>query len=94
MRVCIWCLENESSKTFDKIAHTFPKSLGGTKTCSNVCDSCNHFFGSKKDKFPSIEIALKEILQVSKFYLNLSIKKKNTIRYKSEYFNLNYNQAG
>lgn len=45
MKICIWCRKNENQGTFDKKAHTIPKSLGGDNICENVCDKCNHFFG-------------------------------------------------
>jgi|AntRauTorckE5430_2_1112549.scaffolds.fasta_scaffold40981_2 hypothetical protein len=38
---CLWCLEEEPKVTFNKKAHTIPKSLGGQNYNKNVCDSCN-----------------------------------------------------
>lgn len=83
-KICIWCSKSEPQVSFIKQAHTFPKSLGG----ENVCDSCNHFFGSPSNASPAIEVVLKEVLNVSKYSLQLStnsIKK----RFKSEYFDFN-----
>ena len=90
MKSCIWCNRKEPNVTFDKKAHTFPKSLGGQSICTNVCDSCNHYFGSPNDKSPAIEVVLKEILNLSKYLLLDQVNEipKNK-RFKSEYFNFN-----
>jgi hypothetical protein len=78
---CIWCLEYEPKVTFNKDAHVFPKSLNGNRICKEVCDSCNGYFGSKQNpSTPSVEIALKEPLNISR-----SILLENG-RFKSEYF--------
>jgi hypothetical protein len=91
MKTCIWCTRKEPFVTFYKKAHTFPKSLGGESICENVCDSCNHFFGSPNNQSPAIEVVLKEVLNMSKYLLLNQVKEipKNK-RYKSEYFNLNW----
>lgn len=91
MKKCIWCSRTEEFIDFTKKAHTFPQSLGGKNICENVCDDCNLYFGSKTPNSPSVEIALKEILNVSKYLLlsqvnNPPIRK----RFKSEYFNINW----
>ncbi len=93
MPTCIWCSKSEPSVSFDKKAHTFPKSLGGEYLCENVCDSCNHYFGSPSSRSPAIEVVLKEILNISKYLLlehsKESLKNK---RFKSEYFDINWNK--
>jgi HNH endonuclease len=68
-KTCIWCKKNETEVTFLRAAHIFPKSLGGERICKNVCDVCNSYFGSKQSQSPSVEIALKEPLNISKTYL-------------------------
>ncbi|MBK5191755.1 MAG: hypothetical protein JJE07_00845 [Flavobacteriaceae bacterium] len=92
MKICIWCRKDETQESFDKKAHTIPQSLGGKNICENVCDKCNHYFGSPQPNLPSSELVLKEMLNISKYYL---LKTANSIpknkRYKSEYFNINWN---
>jgi hypothetical protein len=86
-RTCIWCQKIEPSVTFVRPAHIFPQSLGGKRICKNVCDSCNSYFGNKQSGLPSIEIALKEPLNISKIYLLSQVDKtKKPPRFKSEYF--------
>jgi hypothetical protein len=91
MKICIWCRKTELHESFNNKAHTIPKSLGGESICKNVCDKCNHYFGSPQTGLPSCELVLKEMLNISKYYLLKTIasstKKK---RYKSEYFDVNW----
>ncbi|MDR6372343.1 hypothetical protein J2795_002998 [Chryseobacterium bernardetii] len=90
MKICIWCSKNEDHVTFEKLAHTIPQSLGGKLVCENVCDSCNEFFGRKEHGLPAVEIALKEVLNTSKYLLLTQHKEIRLSRFKSEYFNFNY----
>lgn len=69
MKLCIWCSKKENFVTFNKIAHTIPQSLGGKNICKNVCDDCNEYFGRKEFGKPAVEIALKEVLNISKYLL-------------------------
>lgn len=86
---CIWCLNSEPHVSFKKVAHIFPQSLGGKRTCKNVCDDCNLYFGAKQSKLPSVELALKEPLNISRTYLLHQAEKKNLSKFKSEYFDFN-----
>lgn len=87
VKTCIWCKSAEPAANFFRPAHIFPQSLGGQRTCKLVCDSCNSYFGSKQPGLPSVEIALKEPLNISKFILlSQGSKKERLPRFKSEYF--------
>ena len=94
MKYCIWCLktENDEVTTFIKKAHTFPQSLNGKNICENVCDKCNHYFGSPTPEVTSVETALKEALNLSKYLLlkmaNYTSKQKS--RYKSDHFSIDW----
>lgn len=91
--LCIWCKKTSDEVTFIKTAHTFPKSLGGNSICNNVCDDCNHYFGSPKPQIPSIEVSLKELLNVSRHILLRATGKEKLIgRFKSEYFKLDFDK--
>lgn len=91
MRKCIWCSRKSPVVTFKKDAHTFPKSLGGVHICKNVCDDCNHYFGATKPNIPAIEIVLKEVVNISKYFLLYNINKiPRRKRFKSEFFNINW----
>ncbi|WP_319502143.1 HNH endonuclease [uncultured Draconibacterium sp.] len=89
MRVCIWCNRDERSTTFDKMAHIVPQSLGGKLTCENVCDECNHYFGSNGT--PPIETVFKEAFNITRYRLltkeNIG-KNKPLSRFKSIFFEI------
>lgn len=88
-RICIWCQRPEGKVSFIREAHIFPQSLGGKRLCSNVCDECNTYFGSKQSKLPSVEVALKEPLNISRMFImsnNPKYKNRSIPRFKSEYF--------
>ncbi len=92
MRKCIWCSKDEAHATFKKKAHTIPKSLGGQNICEEICDSCNHYFGSPQSNLPSVELVFKEVFNISRYFLLESIQEQKKIgRYKSEFFNINWN---
>ena len=90
-RKCIWCLENEPNVTFEKKAHTIPKSLGGQNFNRNVCDDCNYYFGNRDShngKY-SIEVALKEAFSISrKRFLLGGIPKRKVGEFKSQFFEM------
>lgn len=89
MRHCIWCKRTQQETSFDKEAHTIPKSLGGKDICENVCDSCNHFFGQHFQGLPSVETVIKETFNISRIRLidEKSVgKNKPLTKFSSQYF--------
>lgn len=95
MKRCIWCSKYEDENvTFHKKAHTFPQSLNGKNICINVCDKCNHYFGSPTKEVTSVETALKEALNISKQLLFKMTNHQTTqkTRYKSDHFKINWEQ--
>lgn len=91
IKYCIWCNRSELQTDFKTKAHIFPDSVGGKHICINVCDNCNRKFGNKQQFQPSVDIAVKEIFNLSKYLLleRKNDKKSVKKRFKSEYFNLN-----
>lgn len=86
---CLWCLENETKVTFNKKAHTIPKSLGGQNYNQNVCDDCNSYFGNKQEVNYSIEEALKETFNITRRTLLFSGKQKRQVgKFKSRFFDI------
>ena len=62
------------------------------KTCKNVCDTCNHYFGNYQNKIPSIETVIKETFNLSRLRLidkNQIGKNKALPKFSSIYFNVN-----
>lgn len=63
-QTCIWCGRSENEATFNRIAHILPRALGGKETVDDVCDDCNHYFGTApkgKHGIPCMDHAFKEI---------------------------------
>lgn len=60
---CIWCGREGPTVTFESKPHILPKSLGGSETCVDVCDECNHYFGTSEKGLPSIDLVVREILE-------------------------------
>lgn len=60
---CIWCGRTEAEgATFYTEPHIVPHSLGGKEIGVDVCDDCNHYFGTApKAGMPPIDLAFKEI---------------------------------
>jgi hypothetical protein len=86
---CLWCFKEDPEVTFDKKAHTIPKSLGGQNYNNNVCDSCNSYFGNKQDVGYSIEEALKETFNITRRRLLFGKTPKRQVgRFKSRFFDL------
>jgi hypothetical protein len=91
---CIWCLKSEPDVTFYNAPHTISKKLGAINIGTDICDSCNYYFGTvdKNLSFPmSVETAYKEIIGVMK--LMLSKLDEDTYKtFKSIYFNFFYSK--
>ena len=90
---CIWCKRTDEETEFKNQAHTIPESLGGEEICQEVCDDCNHHFGSNQNRLPGIEIILKEALYPSKIKLTHGLdeigRNKTLARPKSTLFDIN-----
>lgn len=58
---CIWCGRTESEVSFLTEPHVLPRRLGGKEIGFDVCDECNHYFGTAQRGKPAIDVAFKEI---------------------------------
>ncbi len=86
---CLWCLNEEPKVTFEKRAHTIPKSLGGQNYNKNVCDECNSYFGNKQEVNYSIEEALKETFNITRRRLLMDKTPKRQVgKFKSRFFDI------
>ena len=62
--ICIWCGKTEAGVSFNNVAHVLPRALGGLEIVEDVCDECNHYFGTApKGRYgiPCMDHAFKEI---------------------------------
>ena len=60
---CVWCGRTEADgATFYDKPHIVPHGLGGQEIGVDVCDDCNHYFGTApRAGMPPIDLAFKEI---------------------------------
>lgn len=63
---CIWCGRTIPDVSFHTIPHIIPGSLGGNETGFDVCDECNHYFGTSQQRRPSPDVVFKEIFNVTR----------------------------
>lgn len=80
---CIWCGREEPAVTFESKPHILPKALGGDEICVDVCDECNHYFGTAEKYLPNIDLVVREILEAyrlfgTNYYENRKTPKKFT----------------
>lgn len=84
---CIWCgRTEEDGATFYTRPHIVPHGLGGDEIGVDVCDDCNHYFGTTpKAGMHPIDLSFKEIFNAfMTFGHNLN---ENTYKhYKSVFF--------
>jgi len=80
---CIWCGKEEPEATFYTEPHILPHSLGGLEIGFDICDECNHYFGTATKGKPSIDLVYKEIMNAYRVFGNNlnreSYKKLNSV---------------
>lgn len=84
---CIWCGRTSPEATFDTAPHIIPKAVGGKEIGFDVCDECNHFFGSHQNDFYSTNVVLKEMYLASSAFHVKGVAKKR--RFSSAFFHFN-----
>lgn len=80
---CIWCGKEEPEATFYTEPHILPHSLGGLEIGFDICDECNHYFGTATKGKPSIDLVYKEIMNAYRVFGNNLNREsyKNLIQY-------------
>lgn len=81
---CIWCKRSHPNVTFYTAPHIVPQSLGANEIGIDVCDDCNHFFGSASKTTPNTNLVFKEVFNASKS--SLGERPKSKVKYSSAYF--------
>ena len=88
---CIWCGRTTEEARFTSDAHILPHSLGGSEIGTDVCDDCNHYFGTATRGVPNVNLAFKEIFGAFKTFgdnLNENTYKK----FSSTFFQYRHSQ--
>lgn len=66
---CIWCGRTEPQVTFSDKPHVLPDALGGQIIGYDICDDCNHYFGTCTQQNPiSLDLEFKEIINAFRVF--------------------------
>jgi hypothetical protein len=84
---CIWCKRRKPEASFYSQPHIIPKSAGGTEIGFDVCDDCNHFFGTAKRLPLNTNLVFKEFFHAASVIL---FDKYPNKRYETAYFQYNW----
>lgn len=90
---CIWCGKSEPEVTFKTIAHILPKTLGGKEIVDDVCDDCNHYFGTApKGGVPCMDHAFKEIFGAMRLLSSSNLNENTYKSFSSTYFSYHHSK--
>lgn len=83
---CIWCGKEEPDVTFNTAPHILPRRLGGTEIGVDVCDDCNHYFGTSiQVGKPCMDYAFKEVFGAFRMFTS-QLGPESYKKYSSAYF--------
>lgn len=88
---CIWCGKSEPYATFFSEPHIIPHSLGGSEIGFDVCDECNHFFGTCSKNSLNTNLVFKEVFNASMH--SITYKQGKQTKYSSAFFHYNKNKG-
>ena len=81
---CIWCGREKPAVSFHTAPHIVPKCLGGVEIGTDICDDCNHAFGTAVQGSPSVDAMFREVFEAYRFFLQLRTNEiKDSRRYRS-----------
>ncbi len=88
---CIWCGKEEPVASFQSEPHILPQSLGCVEIGVDVCDECNHYFGTATRGIPSINLAFKEVFGAFRTFGN-NLNENTYKTFKSAFFQYRHSQ--
>ena len=87
---CIWCGKQEPDVSFNTAPHILPRRLGGTEIGVDVCDDCNHYFGtSKQVGKPCMDHAFKEVFGAFRMFTS-HLGPESYKKFSSAYFSYHH----
>lgn len=87
---CIWCGKKEPETTFYTAPHILPKRLGGLETGFDVCDECNHYFGTAEQiGRPCMDHAFKEVFGAIRMFTS-QLGPDSYKKFRSAYFSYHH----
>ena len=88
---CIWCGKKEPDVSFYTEPHILPRSLGGIEIGYDICDDCNHYFGTATQGKPNIDLVYKEIFNAFRVFGN-NLNSKSYEKLKSIFFTYKHSE--
>lgn len=89
---CIWCAKKYPSTKFNTKPHIIPNSLGADEIGVDVCDECNHEFGTTHIiNKPCVDLCVKEIFQAYKIFCR-NVNENTYKSFKSIFFSYRHEQ--
>lgn len=86
---CIWCCKEEPEVSFRTVPHVLPKRLGGMEICVDVCDECNHYFGTATTGRPCMDHAFKEVFGAFRMFTS-HLGPESYKKFSSAYFSYHH----
>lgn len=86
---CIWCCKEEPEVSFRTAPHVLPKRLGGMEICVDVCDECNHYFGTATTGRPCMDHAFKEVFGAFRMFTS-HLGPESYKKFSSAYFSYHH----
>ena len=90
--ICIWCGKKHPEVSFQDKPHILPQSLGGEEIGLDICDDCNHYFGTATQGKPSIDMVFKEIFNSYRFFSD-NLTENSYKNFSSVFFSYRHNQG-
>ena len=85
---CIWCKQSEPDVSFKNAPHIVPHAIGGEELGFDICDECNHYFGTAGKGSPlNTNLVFKEVFMASLH--SLGDNARLNCKYSSTYFPYN-----
>lgn len=90
--ICIFCDKSAPEVTFENKPHLLPRSMGGNVIGVDICDDCNHYFGTIDALIPTppklaVEVCVKEVMNISQhFFLNRGKQKQKLKSFLFNYY--------
>lgn len=82
----------DEGATFNTISHILPKGLGGEETGFDVCDECNHYFGTAEKGLPNMDLVFKEVFNISKLLCSNDRNENSYKNFSSLFFRYYYSK--
>lgn len=79
---CIWCGKEKPVVSFHTAPHIVPKCLGGVEIGTDICDDCNHAFGTVVQGSPSVDAMFHEQQELCPDVMIMKLKEEACVNFR------------